>query len=429
MKDKEQVYIQTKCDPNEPNKPLLLHNGEIILTQGSTTLQGYGEIMLVWLPHPHLSFKAIFGSEQSPEVKKLDFRSYVKIRLPNLGENVETLGILLSEVFEGAKLTGIQGRLQAIEPIRFGSSNNLKEITLYLSNFHQTVGPLNIEAGSWLCKIKEIRNYYRFREELKGVEGYAITHTCQLSRTDKKSINSGDLGSMIDALYYFFSFARGFWCNLAQVQGFDASRKPVWGFWRAPTITNYIHVNSWFTPPPNEPDLSHALEVFLDLWSDETCQKALRTAIELYIEANVQRNVDTSIIIGQTGSETVSYIKNVIKGSMEKKIFEKNPAHKNIKLLLDQANIPYDMSAPSFHRLATYSLGNKVNGIETITQLRNGIVHPDKRDRVFKATPEERIAIRELALHYLELSLLFLFDFSGKYKNRMDNSEQETPWS
>jgi hypothetical protein len=333
------------------------------------------------------------------------------------------LGIILNRVSGSTKITGL---LQAVKPLKFGSSDNLKAIRLYLGNFHQTVFPLKIKTESWLCEIKEVGDYYN---KLKEIEGYAITHVCQLSRTDKN---------------YFFSFIRGFWCNLGQVQGFDVSQKPVWGFWKAPTIKNYTDVSSCITllsTNPldlSQPDLGHALEVFLNLWSDETCQRALKTAIQFYLEANLQTNVDTSLVIAQTGLETVSYIKNVIKGSIIKETFVEKKAPGSIRLLLDEAKIPYDMSDSPYHWLAIYGHQNgakkgettiPIDGVEIITRMRNGIVHVDKHDRVFSAVPEERICIKELALHYLELSLLFLFGYKGKYRNRMTKLEEETPWS
>jgi hypothetical protein len=87
MKSHGRAYTKSKYNPSQPNKSLLLHKGQIILTQDSTELQGYGEIKLAWLPRPHLSFKADFGSEQSSEVRKLDLRTTIKIQLPDLGEN------------------------------------------------------------------------------------------------------------------------------------------------------------------------------------------------------------------------------------------------------------------------------------------------------------------------------------------------------
>lgn len=456
MKDKEQVYIQTRYEPNEPNKPLLLHNGEIILTQDSITLKGDGEITLEWFPQPHLGFKMKFGGGQESDIQKL---SYVSIQMPNVRKDVATPGIVSRHIKEGGKTTEVRGTLRAVEPLKFGSSDYLKKIALYLTNFHYGIEPTKIKAGNWECEIREIGEWSLRKElqELQATQGYAITHVCYLSKIDKTNLDGSELESIIDALYYFFSFLRGFWCNLGQVNGLDASGKPIWEFWRAPNVSSTrIQDKSWFIPMPDllnpssadstPPDLGHALEVFLDLWSDETCQKVLRTAIELYLEANIQKNVDTSLILGQIGLETVSYIKNVVKGSMTKEEFEKKKAPELIRLLLDDAKISYDMSNSSYNDLAIYGHKNGIekkeitheindgkvtyplNGVEIIVRMRNGIVHPDKRDKVFKAFFDERIDIRQLALHYLELSLLFLFEFRGKYKNRMDNSVEETPW-
>jgi hypothetical protein len=463
METKQPTYTKTEHQADKPNEPLLLHEGEIILTQNSITLQGNSEISLVWLPQPHLSFKTNFGSEKSSEIKRLDTKEFVSIQLPNLDKNLTAQGMLVKEILDGWKVIGVQGQLPAMEPIIFGCRDNIKELKLYLTNFWRKMGSVVIKAGNWLCKIKQVEPFYRFPDELQSVEGYAITHVCRLSKIDKTNLDGNELEKMIYALNYFFSFVRGFWCGVAQANGFDASEKPVWGFWGQPDVSKCMDVESWFIPipnlsalkiaeltenqppmlpvieEPNPPDLSplnldHTLDTFLRLWSDETYQRAMKTAVRLYIDANIQNDVDKSLILAQVGLDTLSYAKNVTKGSMKKKTFERNPAHENIKLLLDQGKIPYDMSVPSFHRLKLYAQKNAedsipLDGIKIITRMRNRIVHPNNRDEASNATPEESWAIRELALHYLELSLLFLFEFRGKYENRMDNSEEETPWS
>lgn len=394
-------------------------------------------------------------------------REDVSIQLPNLDKNLTAQGMLVKEILDGWKVIGVQGQLPVMKPVIFGSRDNIKELTLYLTNFWRSTGPVVIKAENWLCEVKEVEPFYRFLHELRSVEGYAITHVCRLSKIDKTNLHGNELETMIDALNYFFSFIRGFWCSVTQVNGFDDSEKPVWGFWGQPYVSKCMDVQSWFIPIPNlsalkiadltenqppmlpvieesnPPDLSslnldHTLDTFLRLWSDETCQIAMRTAVRLYIDANIQDDVDTSLILAQVGLETVSYIKNVIKGSMTKEEFEQKNAPDLIRLLFDHAKISYDVSSSPYHMLAIYGHQNgtkkkdstiPLDGVEIITQMRNGIVHPDKHDRVFKAVIEERIEISNLALHYLELSLLSLFGFEGKYKNRMTNSEEETPWS
>jgi hypothetical protein len=449
MNNKKLGYTKTKYQANKPNKPLLLHKGEMVLTQNSITLRGSSEIKLMWLPQPHLSFKANFGDEHSLDIKRLVMKEDVSIQLPNLDQNLTARGMLTNHIRDGWKVMGVQGQLPAMEPVVFGSKDNIKELTLHLTNFWRGItGPIVIKADNWMCEVKEVEPFYKFPDELQSIEGYAITHVCHLSKIDKTNFDSDEIETMIEALHYFFSFIRGFWCGVSQINGFDASGKSVWGFWGQPNVSKCTGVKSWFTFRPTPPDLDNMLNTFLNLWSDETCRRAMITAVSLYINANTQNDVDTSLLLAQIGLETVSYIRNVILDSkMTKKEFRDKKAHEVIRLLLDDAKIPYDMSNSSYHQLAIYGHQNgiekkeitheindgkvihPIDGVEIITQMRNSIVHPDKHDQVLRAVPDERIDIRELALQYLELSLLFLFGFEERYENRMTNLEEATPWS
>jgi hypothetical protein len=242
----------------------------------------------------------------------------------------------------------------------------------------------------------------------------------------------------------FLSFIRGLWCQPTLIIGFDEKGNKIWESLSFPSATPYKNVHSWI--PLFDLDtlsLSEALQQFTELWKDSLWREALLLSIHWYLEANSNSSVETSIVLTQTGLEALHYIKNVEKGSLSLENFGKMESHQRIKnLLLDtkfQIDVPNNLHELSIwaHQRGT-RIGDKtvsLTGPEAITQMRNGIVHPNIRERVRKSSFGERLQAKQLGLLYLELSLLFLLGYKGKYENRcgeiineFTGAVEKVPW-
>jgi hypothetical protein len=73
------------------------------------------------------------------------------------------------------------------------------------------------------------------------------------------------------------------------------------------------------------------------------------------------------------------------------------------------------------------------DGPWVITDMRNGLVHPPKRGKLFHAPDQARIEAWRLAMWYLELGILSLLKFEGYYLNRLtaqaDWDAERPPWT
>jgi len=75
-----------------------------------------------------------------------------------------------------------------------------------------------------------------------------------------------------------------------------------------------------------------------------------------------------------------------------------------------------------------------LDGPRVLTEIRNGIVHPKKRQKILEAPPSTRNEAWDLGLWYLELALLGIFNYHGHYANRISRNRcrgdtEPVPWS
>jgi hypothetical protein len=69
------------------------------------------------------------------------------------------------------------------------------------------------------------------------------------------------------------------------------------------------------------------------------------------------------------------------------------------------------------------------DGPSALVELRNGVVHPDKSDRVLGIDIKIRAQAWQLMMHYLRLVFLRLFDYKGAYFEHLTGSDATTPWT
>jgi hypothetical protein len=115
--------------------------------------------------------------------------------------------------------------------------------------------------------------------------------------------------------------------------------------------------------------------------------------------------------------------------------YEKLTADDRIRLLFRWAGIPTTLP-PEFSALVALAKAeNWADAPQAMTEVRNTITHPTKknRKRFDRQSDTARIEVWVLGLWALELCLLRLFDFRGKFSCRIRHRhswEAETvPWA
>ena len=195
---------------------------------------------------------------------------------------------------------------------------------------------------------------------------------------------------------------------------------------------------SWL--PVSEPVSGHMFQVFTGYaaaWLSPTWCDAIRTATQLYVEANTG-DVEKSVIVTQVAFELLAWTRLVQEtGAISQKEWNDKsmPFSAKLRRLLESCSIP--LSIPlTLDSLQTYCVLHKLSdGAEAVTNVRNALVHPSptKRKRL-QDDPGAVIQAWVLGLWYLDLLLLNVCGYTGRYSNRTisgwrGDEIMAVPWS
>jgi len=214
----------------------------------------------------------------------------------------------------------------------------------------------------------------------------------------------------------FLSFAWGRYIGIALAQGYNEASEIVFAHWGMipcdPAIVPHAQNVHWFNP-------GHA-EVLADIlpgyW--RRCQSnywndAVEWAIYWWLSANgLGQRSETSILASQAGLETISEKILSMLGSRSKTSLENLKVSGRIRELLEFLKIPVGVPAQLIE-ITNWATVKSWDGPTAFVNIRNALAHPAKSGETglaYEASPP--------GMWYLELALLFLFDFKGEYSNR-----------
>jgi len=247
------------------------------------------------------------------------------------------------------------------------------------------------------------------------------------------------VANLLDALYYFLSFARGGWSPALLPVGLDAQGNQVWERWDYRSTSDWRFRPSWF-PEHSADSLADAFPGFMRLWKDPDWNQSLRVAIHWYIASNAQAGaIEGALVLQQLAFELLSsrlFVEE--RGTYTEQDFNNSkvfPAARKMRLLLGEAKIP--TTIPNHLNMLT-ELANQEgwqDGPQALTRLRNWITHPTGGNRLSLGgvSLQTRFEAFSLALWYLELTLLWLMEYRGNYVNRLTahykGDHEMVPWA
>ncbi|MBN3887917.1 MAG: hypothetical protein HWQ43_01620 [Nostoc sp. JL31] len=431
----------------EPNQPIQLYQGSLKITQEGTVYEGYGTVSFEWLPSPDLKF--LFSKSNNESLFQLELGKG-NLNLLEIQAYAEVWISSILPIYFEHQDGDISGNLN--KPVIFSSEHNLSYIIFHLTNFHQFSGMaistsrgmwrgrLILEAESWYISIDRLENFGNIMKSLKSKGGYAITHVGTLERSDKKPFTTEEADDVLEDLHWFLSFSRGFRTSPILLVGYDNSGEKVWEKCTSYTTSPWRSVHSWFADSQESCSLSKLFPGFLNRWRSTIWNQPIRFAIHWYLESIAQAGaIQGSIVLMQAAFEILAWTLLVEeKAIISQQEFKKLPAAEQLRRLLSQCGVPLKVpdSLTDLLKASKEKELNWVDGAQALTEIRNAIVHPNpkKRQKYLNQRFPEQIDAYKLGLWYLELILLHLFEYKGKYFNRIANKEfyreniEVVPW-
>ncbi|WP_182865673.1 hypothetical protein [Stieleria mannarensis] len=186
----------------------------------------------------------------------------------------------------------------------------------------------------------------------------------------------------------------------------------------------------------NADGLREFFRCYLDTVRREVWQNSLHESVYWYLNANqTHRGIDAGIILSQAAMEVLSYTFAVNdKGLISDDGYKKLRASDKLRLLLKSIGVPTDIPAELKQIQNLVANDKNVKWIDlphALTEIRNSLVHPDtkNREKFYSCIHDAYTGW----LWCLELSILAICGYSGRYRNRLTATatwdSDPVPWS
>lgn len=421
----------------EPNMPIQIYSGGFTIKNDTKEFELKGEIAFKWFPYMEVKIKGFFAKN-------------VKINLDYL----EDFDIMVKGQISGRiKITGIniednpscEGEWQKFI---WGESNiPVNEVSFSIPNMREFLGDsikeetvtgirlskarLILDDNPYKIVIDKLPDYQDRMSRLKNNGGYFILYAGRITK-QKGSFSLLELHTWHDRFHHFLYFLNGRRVAPMFYTGVHEGLN-IWTDYSSYTVDMHKSVPCW-SDIIYLNDLPHLWRSYNNLWKTDLDKDFLKTAIHWYIEANSNAGmIEGSIILIQTALELVYnwlIVENqrLIVGNDADSMSAAN----KIRLLIFQFKISSAIPT-AFKELA--KIDNVEDGPEVFVKIRNALVHGQqtKRAELMKINLLAKYQALQLGIWYVELALLYILKYNGKYKNRTDgNSWRDTgesvPW-
>lgn len=423
----------------EPNQSLELYKGFFEIGLDKSRCQLQGTLTFNWFPHQNVSFTG----EVVRDADKLSndfFNEDLSIYL----NGMRCGSVLLTRRFIGENqiLEGIcddyvdgDGSIKVME-VQFSLPNFRKFLGVTItSEDHRklTKGRIILEDELQTILLDKVFDYDERFDKLSRKGGFLILYGGKIV-FKKTSIAVADLQDLLGKVNLFLSFLNGRRIALFFLKGVT-NNGHAWIDYSCYHCDDYETVFTW-SQPMAPLSFNEMWNRFSQLWKVPTDRQFLQMAINWYIEANSGSGLaEGRIILTQTGLELLY---NWLIVENRKMIMGKDAediaAANKLRLLLSQLNVASSIPDAFLH-MQRYSDGKK-DGPDALVGIRNTLVHGNKNKRadLLKLDSSTISEALQLGIWYMELSILFILGYQGKYHNRAKdnrwrNQGEDVPWA
>jgi hypothetical protein len=277
---------------------------------------------------------------------------------------------------------------------------------------------LDLAGNGWVLKLEPmIAGAYG---DVSAAETalFKFTHAGVLAREGDEAFSCDEAHAALDSVASFLSFCRGRWVAPALVKGFTVDGAVGMQEWGTRVVEPYTEGATWLDRMHAQ-EMAKAFAGYMRTAADPDWHDAVSAAIYWYTRTNgTPAGADGSVILLQAALERLAWQLLVRdKAVLSSDGFTRLPAADQLRLLLDRCSVPLRIPDTLKDLVSQAAAFNWADGPQAFVEIRNSVVHPPKRGNF----PKPPIAIIDawlLGQWYLELVLLKLFDFNGKYANR-----------
>ncbi|MEX2477689.1 MAG: hypothetical protein WD357_04580 [Gracilimonas sp.] len=446
--DELPVVMRNASKSFKPNKSLIVkENQELVIeTTGDEfdQINLKGNIYLNLWPKPRFLFKietsnSLFQKyhlEGKPLTIKKDNLSYkchiTKITNDNFGPNQITFKNS-SNIVQHPKVKEISYATFYLLNFPFCLGQAIRNSQKKRSSYK---GRILINDGEWNITLDKLEGYKSLQNEMSESDGYLITYSGKIEKTNNKSFTSDELLVRLNKFYWLLSFVRGALTAPVLIDGFDKNKKVIWQDRSLRSVGRWslTQRNNWFSP-------QHVNEIFellspgwSELFEHELWKNEIHKILYWYTYAGrgvAGAGTDGSVILAMSALELLAFNYLVQeKGLRTKEKFERKSLSNNIFKVLEDLEIPFNLPE-ELKEFKAYSKNKSwQTGPKAISELRNEIVHPAR-----ESSPSSTVCFeaQQLSLWYVEMIILRMCGYDGIYSNRLKRmgwvgDVESVPW-
>lgn len=445
--DKIPEMVTHSLKMEEPNESIHIYEGKFSLRREDKVTILEGAISFDWIPNIKVVFKGSVIQSQIDVVNLLNFHSSTTTELIIGNQVFGKCWISGTTLANNTKIEGFMIEDSVLGDITIPVSS----VRFAIPNLRDLDGApikLTTQARVQLCRrrivlknqvyqitLDGLPDYGKLKEKLTAKGGYIIQYHGEIVKI-KGSVDYKNLKDLITCLSVFLSFINGRRCTTLFLEGIHENEL-IWNDYTPHKVDIFKTVFTW-SIDDDISGLNSFWTNFCNLWSNRDDKDFLDSVIHWYLQANKNTGyVEGAIIMTQIGLELIYnwYLiekKKLITGKDADNISASN----KIRLLLSQISLQSDLPV-GLKSLKKFMIENDLpDGIEAFVQIRNALVHSqeEKRKKINEIDSAVLIEVLELGLWYLELSILKVLDYRGKYQFRCSDRPSgsnylKVPWT
>jgi hypothetical protein len=427
------------------NRPIRLYSGSITYVQPGERNVADSTIEFVWIPSPRILFRtATIPIAQAYAYQRCLDPVELHLSDGRVFDNAHMT--LMSPATQSASQPTFRASLggRILETPKPPSSMKASYVEFLVPQLKTTKGwPIRygeglncarhmLAGGDWSITLDEVKNCDATWRKLERDSGCGVTHVGRLERLDKSAFDADATRHALRGLGWYLSFASGRWTGPILPRGFDANGTLLWDLWDAWRIVPYVERPTWIRPHMTE-QFEEPFGGFFKAWETQNLTEVVEIAIHWYVEANAQAgSTEGSIVLTQAAFEMLASAMPVAKhAGIKHKVFDKLSAGMRSKHLFDWAGIPTALPVQFKDLSAVTKAIANADAPAAMAMIRNTITHPTPKNRVkfSKHTDQARYEAWLISLWYLELCILRVFDYQGRYRNRCTGKLESVPWA
>jgi len=435
--------INSSVTMNHPNEPINIYEGKYVIMIDGKRVTLIGNIHFNWNPQfcPSFIGRCIsteinlitLGFDEYAAELILNGKLFGKVLFTNyeFKSNEDSLfsGIITGEAVLGDRAIPVKKIIFSIPNLRNFYGLPFRRVSTYCNSYLSN--RLCLEDDDSVIIINGVHEFKDKMESLTNNGGYNILYGGELLIKNKPICLKG-AREIMNNFNRFISFISGRRISALFLYGYSDDNC-VWKDYSPYHVDLFKSAHSWL-PKYSIEGISEIWKKYRELCKDSNNEDFVNSVIHWYLEANSYSGfVEGSIIMAQAALELlynwlIVEKKKIIQG----KDTENLSAANKLRLLINQINI--DCSVPlKMTSLNSYVNNNKntiVDAPDAFIQIRNAIVHSQegKRKKLKQIESEVKYEALELGIWYIEMGLLYILGYNGKYYNRCRKIEEFVPW-